>query len=161
MTRDTTIHCTRSLRNEWPNPLAQQWRVSYPQLFDDDDFRLTQSQSWTHFWEWFAAIHIYHRDGAYSLVEKYGCRSHSAKQETYESIMADQERQTLDRICGEYHVQSPDLLAYLPDFSRYWFVEVKGPGDRLSPGQTLSHEAIERDLGVTVEVMRVDVDGDA
>ena len=157
---ETTICCTRSLRDSWPDPLAAQWQAAYPNLLDRDDLRLTVTQPWTHFCEWFAAIHVFQMDHAYSLVEKYGCRSHPEKQATYDSLLSDDERATLDEICVANHVQSPDLLAYLPDLSRYWFVEVKGPGDRLSAGQRASHDAIESRLGVHVEVIRVDVDAD-
>ena len=158
---ETIIYCTRSLRDSWPDPLATHWQAAYPNLFDGDDLRLTVTQPWTHFWEWYAAIHVFQRDHAHSLVEKYGCRSHPDKQATYAALLRDDERAMLDEICAAHHVQSPDLLSYLPDLSRYWFVEVKGPGDRLSAGQRASHDAIEERLGVKVEVIRVDVDEDA
>jgi hypothetical protein len=54
-----------------------------------------------------------------------------------------------------YAVQPPDLLVYMPKTSRYWFAEVKGPGDRLSTKQVRSHDAILRRLGVPVEIIEV------
>ena len=156
--RETSIHCPRSLRAMWPNPLAPQWRNAYPHLFDDKDLDLTVTQSWTHFFEWFSAIHIYHRDGDYSLVEKYNCLSHGHKRAIYESVMSEQERAILHRVCDANGVQVPDLLIYSPDRSRYRFAEVKGAGDRLSTGQRASHDAIESELGVQVEVIHVLVD---
>ena len=156
----TSIHCAKSLRDSWPDPLADHWRVAYPQLFDDDDLRLTVTQGWTHFWEWFAAVHVYETTGAHSLVEKYGCRTHPGKLEPYKLLLSEPERAILDAICGANHVQSPDLLIYEPDMSRYWFAEVKGPGDRVTAKQRASHDAIERELGVQVEIIRVVVDED-
>jgi hypothetical protein len=158
---ETLVRCPRSLRDTWPTPLAAQWRDAYPQLFDDDDLRLTVTQPWTHFWEWFAAMHIYERDGAYSLIEKYNCLSHPRKRERYESLLTAQEQAALHEACSASRVQVPDLLVYAPDMSRYHFAEIKGPGDRLSVGQRESHDAIKNSLGVQVEVIRVVVDEDA
>src|SRR5437867_3464231 len=65
------IYCSPQVRRLWPSPIAAQWASLYPQLFDQDDVRLTRLQPKNHFSEWFAAIHLFHRDGALSLVEKY------------------------------------------------------------------------------------------
>jgi hypothetical protein len=76
----TTIYCPRALRELWsppiagkPSPLAEQWRQQYPGLFDKDDLRLNTSQGRfnLHFYEWYAAIHLFQRDGAVSMVEKF------------------------------------------------------------------------------------------
>jgi len=61
----------------------------------------------------------------------------------------------LDAIREAYAVQPPDLFVYVPQTSRYWFAEVKGPGDRLSGKQIRSHDAITRELGVPVEIIEV------
>ena len=52
-------------------------------------------------------------------------------------------------------MQPPDLLVYTPDYSRFWFAEVKGPGDKLGDAQKFSHEAIRVRLGVRVELIRI------
>jgi hypothetical protein len=148
------IPCPRSLRDLWPDPLAREWRERYPQLFDADDLRLTRTQPRLHFWEWFAAIHVFERDGACSLVEKYEyvSRKHAVKTDRVATILSESQRETLRAICR--HVQPPDLFVYVPGTRRFWFVEAKGPGDRVSPKQAVSHEAITRELGAPVEVLR-------
>jgi len=70
--KETVFYCSPQVRRLWPSPLAAQWASLYPQLFDRDDVRITQLQPKNHFSEWFAAIHLFHRDGVLSLVEK-GC----------------------------------------------------------------------------------------
>ena len=65
------------------------------------------------------------------------------------------QREALGEIRTEFHVQLPDLLVYAPDRSRFWFAEVKGPGDRLRDVQKRSHARIVERLGVPVDVVRV------
>jgi VRR-NUC domain len=145
------IPCPRSLRAQWPNPLAGEWLASYPQLFDEDDYRCTRRQPEHHFWEWLAAIRILERDGAYSLVEKYVYKNHPRKLACLTSILSAREQSALHEITRG--VQPPDLFVYMPDKSRFWFAEVKGPSDRVRPRQAASHLAIERALRVPVEVL--------
>lgn len=154
---ETRLHCSTALLATWPDPLAAQWLTAFPQLFDVDDLRLTKKQSRHHFWEWFAAVHIFERDGAYSLVEKYNCLAHPRKIALYESLLDDRQRALLDAACPD--VQPPDLLVYAPDMSEFRFAEVKGPTDRLRAEQQASHDAIERTLGVPVELIHVVLDG--
>ena len=45
----TTIHCTRAIRDLWPDPLARQWLQQYPDIFDMDDLRLARNQPRYHF----------------------------------------------------------------------------------------------------------------
>ncbi len=153
----TRIHCTMAIRKLWPNPLAQQWIQQYPDLFDEDDLRLAVNQPRNHFCEWFAAIHLFHREGAHSLVEKYVFQNHPAKVAQLATLLSERERKTLEEIRDAYAVQPPDLLVFVPGTSRYWFAEVKGPGDRLSAKQMLSHDALRRKLGVPVEIIEVKI----
>jgi hypothetical protein len=151
----STIHCTRAIRDLWPDPLAGQWLQQYPDIFDADDLRLAMSQPKNHFCEWFAAIHLFHREGAYSLVEKYVYQNHPAKVARMATLLSERERKTLDAIRLGHAVQPPDLLVFVPKTNRYWFAEVKGPDDRLSAKQIRSHDAITRQLGVPVEIIEV------
>ncbi len=153
----TTIYCTSAIRELWPKPLAAQWLQQYPDVFDRDDLRLTVNQPRNHFCEWFAAIHLFHRDGALSLVEKYAFQKHRRKIEMLASVLSERERRILDTIGKEFRVQPPDLLVFMPKLRRYWFAEVKGPGDRLSEKQAKSHDAITSELGVPVEVIEVKI----
>ena len=154
--RSTTIYCPRQLRALWPNPIAKYWLREYPILFDRDDLRLTQTQPRNHFNEWYAAIHVYQVYGALSLVEKYiAIHSHPRKQRLFEQILSSRQIGILSDIIDEHHANPPDLLAYTPDHRRFWFVEVKGPGDRLMEKQIRSHSALRRRLGVPVQVIDV------
>ena len=148
------LRCPKSLRDTWPDPLAGEWLERYPQLFDADDYRCTPRQPTKHFWEWYAAIHLFEREGAYSLVEKYDCKNHPAKTALLESILSESQLDYVNTIYYRHHAQVPDLFVYMPGTRRFWFAEVKGPTDDIRPNQAASHEAIERDLGVPVEVLR-------
>jgi len=148
------IECPRSLRATWPDPLATDWLARYPQLFDADDYRCTRKQPELHFWEWFAAIHVYERDGACSLVEKYVYKNHPVKTARLASFLSDEQRETFAAILRRHHVEPPDLFVYVPQTGRFWFAEVKGPTDRLRAKQAASHQDIERELGAPVEILR-------
>src|ERR1700749_1253020 len=71
----TTIFCPPGLRAKWMlegSPLPAIWHDQYPQLFDDEDLRIANGpQRRGHFSEWFTAIHLLHRDGSISFIEKY------------------------------------------------------------------------------------------
>jgi hypothetical protein len=148
---ETTIFSTDRLQELWPDPLASQWLQTYPQLFDADDLRLTRRQPTRHFNEWLAAIYLFHRDGACSLVEKYSFANHRRKRAVLATLLDDAQRQILVEIRDEFKIQLPDLLVFQPDRSRFWFAEVKGPGDVLRPVQKATHEKIRQRLGVDVE----------
>jgi hypothetical protein len=148
------VKCPRSLRDTWPDPLAGEWLERYPQLFDADDFRCTRRQPTLHFWEWYAAIHIFERDGAYSLVEKYVYKNHPVKTARLASILSESQLGILKAICHRHKAEPPDLFVYVPETGRFWFAEVKGPTDHQHANQAASHEAIERELGVPVEILQ-------
>ena|SRR6267378_763189 len=137
--------------------MARRWREQYPNIFDADDLRLTVKQPRNQFSEWFAAIHLFHRDGAHSLIGKYLFRNHEQKVATLASVLSQRERDTLQSVCSDCHVQPPDLFAFIPKTGRYWFAEVKGPGDRLSPKQVKSHAGLARELGVPIEIISVKI----
>jgi hypothetical protein len=149
------IYCSGALRNRWPSPLATEWLGDYPGLFDQDDLRLAANQPANHFCEWFTAIHLFHRDNAVSLVEKYGFGNHARKVNIFQRLIPGDQRKSLLSIAEEFKVQLPDLLVFPPDGASYSFAEVKGPGDRISPRQATSHRAIRARLGVGVEIFEV------
>lgn len=160
MDRPTIIHCTKALRRLWPTPLASQWRKQYPNIFDDDDLRITRRgrQRKLHFCEWFAAIHLFHRDGAQSLVQKYVYeRAHPTKYAKFLRLLGSERLDVLDAICERLHVQPPDLFVYQPDAPRFGFAEVKGPGDKLSGGQIQSHRQIAHEMRLPVEIIIVNI----
>jgi len=128
----TMIRCTKTIRDLWPDPLVRQWLQQYPDVFDMDDLRLTVDQPKNHFCEWFAAIHLFHREGAHCMVEQHVFQNHPTKVARMATLLSERERRTLDAIRAAYAVQPPDLFVFVPKTSRYWFAEVKGLGDRLS-----------------------------
>jgi hypothetical protein len=127
ITTIATVQVERSQRARWQSGhLAREWRGRFPELFDDEDLRLANSQTASHFYEWLGAIVLHHTTGYLSLVEKYEFRTHSRKQEIVAQLLPPR---LLDLLRGRSHgrAQSPDLLMYAQDLSHWFFCEVKGP----------------------------------
>jgi len=154
---ETTIFYSPELRNQWPIPLIEHWSKAYPKLFDEDDIRNTRLQPTKHFNEWFAAIHLFENHGVLSLIEKYVYANHHRKREVLVKLLDHRQLDVLSEIRAKHHTQLPDLLVYAPDYSRFWFAEVKGPTDRLRKHQRDSHADILRRLDVKVELINVRV----
>ncbi|MFH1628030.1 MAG: hypothetical protein ABIE47_04825, partial [Pseudomonadota bacterium] len=68
--------------------LVLDWAKSYPMLFDEDDLRIAENQAHMgyHFYEWLAAVLIYHTYGYLSLVEQYEFKSHKHKQQIFQRL---------------------------------------------------------------------------
>jgi hypothetical protein len=131
-----TIEADESLRKRFQTKeLSKEWREKYPELFDDDDLRLALTQPENHFYEWLAAIHLYKENGYYSLLEKYQYKNHKHKQSIVQKLDFKDLRRVMDYQRMKNQVQLPDLLVYKPDFSDWFFCEVKGGTDRLRPEQ--------------------------
>ena len=136
--------------------LSKDWHEKYPTLFDEDDLRIARTQPRNHFYEWLAAISIYHSTGYYSLVEKYQFtkHGHKRKQAVVEKIHSPALDEAL-RHHGNYGlVQCPDLLVYAPDFSDWYFCEVKGGTDRLRAKQELHFQALKDLTGKPVRLVQ-------
>jgi hypothetical protein len=155
MIEETTIHFSKQMRDRWPMPLATEWHEMYPDLFDDDDLRLALAQPKKHFYEWLSAVHLFHRDGALSLVEKYGYGNHGRKVERLVSVLGADGAAFVRAIRPSRQVQPPDLFVYVPGTPRFWFAEVKGPTDSLMTKQTESHVQLAERFGVAVEIIKV------
>jgi hypothetical protein len=157
LVRTSTIYYPQTLRNAWPRPLADQWYEQYPELFDEKDLGLTQSEGHRnfHFVEWFTAVHLFQRDGASSLMEKYIFKSHERKVARCLEILTEDEWRFLNSLWYDDHVQPPDLLVIGKDNASFSFAEVKGPGDSISEAQEASHHRIANTLGKTIEVFEV------
>lgn len=150
----TTIYCSARVRDLWPSPLAERWAAEYPQLFDKDDIRLTTTQPKNHFAEWFAAIHLFQRDGVRALVEKYLFRTHPIKRDLLSALLGPADIQTLQDISRSIGAQLPDLLLHKSGHL-VGFAEAKGPGDRLSAKQRQTHLELKRHFGVSTEILDV------
>ncbi len=106
-----------------------------------------------HFYEWLAAVLIYHTHGYLSLVEQYQFKSHSRKQSILRQLTSSL---TLEFI--QYHpefgkVQCPDLLVYNPNFSEWFFCEVKGPSDSLTSKQIEFFRALANNSGKDIRMV--------
>jgi hypothetical protein len=159
--RTFSIFCPQALSDLWRageiNELANLWSLQYPGLFDEVDLHIAQRQRPYHFPEWFTAVHLFQREGARSMVEKYDQpKSHPGKYARYERVTTKEQRRDLLHICEEKidgdGVQLPDLFVTALDESEFWFAEIKGPGDKLSKRQLISHERI-RSLGLRVDTL--------
>jgi hypothetical protein len=123
--------------------LWMDWARRYPELFDSLDLKLAESQapSGFHFFEWLAAILLFQTTGYLSLVEKYQFAKHARKQAVLARVLPEDVLQTI----RQPGTQAPDLFVFAPDYSDWFFCEVKGPKDRLRKAQ-LEHFQRVRDL---------------
>jgi hypothetical protein len=152
-----TITCAAALKGSWPKPLAEDWLKKYPAIFDENDLELAVSQPRNHFCEWYTAIHLFQKEHALALVEKYDIQKHGRKYHLFVKHLSVSQRNTLFKIRQEFGVQLPDLFV-IGASGDCWFVEVKGPGDRISEMQRRSHEAITSKLGIPVRIINVSIE---
>ena len=150
-----TLRYCPELRQRWPRPLADEWALAYPEIFDADDLRQTVLQPRGHFYEWFVAIHLFESHGALSLIEKYGYRAHPRKVEFLDTFLSAEHCAFIRNFRAAFGVQPPDLFVYIPGTDRFWFAEVKGGRDRLRPLQRDSHVALAETLGTHVQMFYV------
>lgn len=120
--------------------LLEEWYKAYPFIFDEQDAKIARNQTGAtmnyHFFEWLAAVLLYQSFGFYSLVEQYEFKSHKRKQDILRGVLSDELFHLItdhEAIFGG--VQAPDLFVYSPDYSEWFFCEVKGPKDRLGDDQ--------------------------
>ena len=136
--------------------LWKEWACQYPNIFDDRDLDLarTQGPGGVHFYEWLAAVVLFNTTGYLSLVEKYESPSHPRKYELFSSMIG---KELLDLVLNNEMfggTQCPDLFVYSPSFSDWFFCEVKGQGDRLSPTQKVYFEELAKIAGKPIRVVK-------
>jgi hypothetical protein len=158
VTTIATVHVDPSQRSRWQTGrLAREWRTRFPDLFDDDDLRLADSQPGSHFYEWLGAIVLHHTTGYLSLVEKYEFATHLRKQQIVAQLLPESVRDLLqDR--SRNRTQGPDLLMYAQDFSDWFFCEVIGPGNRLSDEQRNKFELLARETAKPIRLVEFRVE---
>jgi hypothetical protein len=115
--------------------LRRRWHRTYPQLFDSHDLTLAEHQCNYHFYEWLAAVVLYHATGYHCLMGKYQFANHPRKRDVTAKLLAPAVLELLDGRKEWGRTQGPDLLMYAPDFSDWFFCEAKGPRDSLSERQ--------------------------
>jgi hypothetical protein len=115
--------------------LPRKWYKEYPSIFDEDDLRLAFSRPTYHFFEWLGAICLYQRSGYLSLIEQYQFKNHKHKQAILSRLNFPGLKKAMEYQLRINKTQAPDLLVYKPDYSDWFFCEVKGRDDPLSQQQ--------------------------
>ncbi len=135
--------------------LSREWQTKYPDIFDDDDLRLALSQPNNHFYEWAAAIHLCEKQGYLSLLEKYQFKNHKRKLSILKKLEFDDLQKALEYQRLKKSMQAPDLLVYKPDFSDWFFCEVKGGADRLREVQKSHFEILSALSGKPIYLIKI------
>jgi hypothetical protein len=138
--------------------LLEEWAKKYPQIFDEREVRIAKNQPGGHFFEWFAAVHLHETTGWLSLIESYQFKVQKWKRSVIQELGASGLIEFFDnqKKAGFGSRQAPDLLVYAPDFSDFYFCEVKGPTDKLHPKQIEYFNAMSEAAGKEVVLLRVE-----
>lgn len=140
------------------------WRKlaqNYPMLFDEVDKQNATKQAARgyYFYEWLSAIAIYETTGYRSLVTKYAARSHVAKWRRFTKMVPQDVLELVSpgRSDGssKFRGQGPDLFVYRPGKADWFFVEAKGPTDKLRESQIKLFTALEDASNTTVKLANV------
>lgn len=140
-----TFSIDNRLREAWrAGKLHGPWLARYPELFDDDDYRLAEPRyaEGKHFCEWWSAILLHHMTGYHSLVAKYEFGKHKRKTEIGKKLLSPKILAMCRDRVEHGSAQAPDLLMFAPDLTDWFFCEVKGPNDRLRPAQRTKFAAL-------------------
>ena len=140
--------------------LPREWKAQYPDLFDDDDLRLALSQPNNHFFEWCGARYLLEEKGYLSLLEKYQYKSHTyhkQKQRILENLKFEGLHKAIAYSNLRRRQQLPDLLAYKPDFSDWFFCEIKGGTDKLRDEQVNHFRTISELSNKRVYWIKIDL----
>ena len=142
--------------------LWRQWAKEYPQIFDEQDIQIAEKGAGPemrfHFFEWLAAVLIFHSYGYSSLIEQYEFKkAHKRKQDALKHLLpcevfrfVTDRKERFERFGG---AQCPDLLSYSPDYSDWFFCEVKGPGDKLQESPSRLFDELARISGKPIRMM--------
>jgi len=138
--------------------LWRKWHSDYPDLFDTDDLRLVKNAARLgfHFYEWLAAILLFHSTGYLSLIEKYQYIHkgiHKRKKEVIEKLNSKILRSAIDYL-SKKRVAGPDLLVYSMRRKDWFFCEVKGDNDTTGKSQEECFKALYEITGKPVRLIR-------
>jgi hypothetical protein len=129
--------------------LITEWARRYPRLFDERDVQIANNQKRYHFFEWLAAVLLYESTGYLSLIEKYETESHVRKIRLFRKTVPPH---VYDFVIAN-RVGAPDLFAYAPDYSDWFFCEIKGARDRLRSHQISCCNTLEKISGRKVRLL--------
>lgn len=156
-----TVEILCSQKKQWrtTGDLAAEWKHRFPELFDEDDVRIVETQRKSHgahFVEWLGAIVLHQTTGYRSLVAKYQFKkAHPHKQKIIKNVLPDPVLAALLDTTKHGWTQGPDLLMYERDErgSPWFFCEVKGPNDRRRASQDSKFEDLAAVSRKTVGVL--------
>ncbi len=134
--------------------LARGWAESFPQLFGEAELRLAVNQPRYHFYEWLTAVRLFSDHGYLSLIEKYHFKRHPAAYAQFQQLVPAEIVDLLTWDGSGPRTQGPDLLSFLPNSSTWFFVEVKGPQDRVRKPQRELFRRLEGFSGQPVRIAR-------
>jgi hypothetical protein len=135
--------------------LWHEWLTKYPQLFDGKDQQFFQNQGvfGYGFVEALTMIFLLEGTGYYSIFGSYGLQTQPQKNSLVKSLVSEKAWEYL-LYKGKPHPMPPDIFAYAPDKSDYFFCEVKGPGDRLRDTQISYFQKLEKLTGKMVYTVK-------
>ncbi|MBI5943183.1 MAG: VRR-NUC domain-containing protein [Chloroflexi bacterium] len=139
--------------------LWRSWAENYPDIFDERDIQIAKTQAGPsmrlHFHEWLAAVLLFQSYGYLSLVEQYEFKAQQRKQAVIKRLLPSNVFELVTNHNDAFgKVQCPDLLCFSPDYSDWFFCEVKGPRDRLRESQIRFFDELERVSGKKIRVIR-------
>ena len=159
---DKTLHYIPDLFRRWvkaKGTVQRAWFRRWKGLFSERDLANALNQPHYGFGEWRTAIH-FRRKGWSVLTSKYTHPARIEKRWCARQVLgADGFRFLMRRRkLGSKRLRrspKPDLLVFKPGTRRFFFVEVKRAGDRLSRAQALFFPMIRRKLRRKVLVVKL------
>ena len=135
--------------------LWRAWLEKYPGLFDEKDKQFFRNQSvfGYGFVEALAMIFLYNATGYHSIFGSYGLGTHSQKNTLVKEFVSEKAWEVI-LYKGKLHPMPPDIFAYAPDRSDYFFCEVKGPGDYLRERQVRYFQLLQEVTGKPVYMIK-------
>ena len=132
------------------------WYEQYPNLFDDKQLQWAHGQAkyGYHFFEWMGKILLHTATGYLPMGgNEYRIRPQNRKTQQLEKTVSPEALDLIEHCLAIYHCQAPDLLMYAPDYSDYFFCEVKGNSDRLSQAQLKFYLDLQSTTGKPVYIL--------
>jgi hypothetical protein len=136
--------------------LIEEWAAQYSQLFDERTISHARNQAHLgyHFAEWLTAILVWNSTG-YLCLGKYFEPSGGRQVEIMHRLLPEDTSNLIEN-WHDHHCQPPDWLFYAPDFSDWFFCEVKRDRDKLSNKQLEYFAKITEVTGKQVYIFKLD-----